>query len=285
MEYIQLNNQHPMPKLGFGVFQIDDLAECKRIVSDAIKVGYRLFDTAAVYGNEVAVGQAINDSGISRDQFFVTSKLWIDDASYEKAKKAIDTSLQKLEMDYLDLYLIHQPYGDTMGAWRAMEEAYEAGKLKAIGVSNFYSDQVKNLELFTEIKPAVNQLEINPWNQQVDEVNFNQQEKIQVEAWAPFAEGKHDIFTNNEIQAIAAHHEKTNGQVILRWLLQRGAIVIPKSAHKSRMEENFDIFDFKLTDEEMKVMSKLDKKESQFFDRRDPDSIEKIVNGERLGAD
>lgn len=274
-----------MPKLGFGVFQIDDLSECKRIVCDAISVGYRLFDTAAIYGNEAAVGQAINDSGISRDQFFVTSKLWIDDASYEKAKKAIDTSLRKLGMDYPDLYLIHQPYGDTMGAWRAMEEAYKAGKLKAIGVSNFYSDQVKNLELFNEVKPAVNQLEINPWNQQIDEVNFNQQEKIQVEAWAPFAEGKHDIFTNNEIQAIAVHHGKTNGQVILRWLLQRGAVAIPKSAHKERIEENFDIFDFNLTDEQMKIMSKLDKKESQFFDRRDPDSIEKIVNGERLGAD
>ncbi|WP_119317583.1 aldo/keto reductase [Companilactobacillus formosensis] len=284
MEYSQLNNSLQMPKLGFGVFQIDDSTECERIVSDAISVGYRLFDTAAIYGNEEAVGRAIKKSGIDRDQFFVTSKLWIKDASYEAAKKAIDVSLQKLDMDYLDLYLIHQPYGDLFGAWKAMEEAYQAGKIKAIGVSNFYSDQVKNLELFNKVKPAVNQLEVNPWNQQLSEVDFNQNEDIHVEAWAPFAEGKHHIFTNQIIKDIGSKYNKSNGQIILRWLIQRGITVIPKSSHLERMKENFDVFDFELSTDDMKTITQLDKNESQFFDRRDPVSIEKIVNGERLGT-
>jgi len=283
MEYSQLNNSLQMPKLGFGVFQIDDSTECERIVSDAISVGYRLFDTAAIYGNEEAVGRAIKKSGIDRDQFFVTSKLWIKDAS-EAAKKAIDVSLQKLDMDYLDLYLIHQPYGDLFGAWKAMEEAYQAGKIKAIGVSNFYSDQVKNLELFNKVKPAVNQLEVNPWNQQLSEVDFNQNEDIHVEAWAPFAEGKHHIFTNQIIKDIGSKYNKSNGQIILRWLIQRGITVIPKSSHLERMKENFDVFDFELSTDDMKTITQLDKNESQFFDRRDPVSIEKIVNGERLGT-
>lgn len=284
MEYSQLNNSLQMPKLGFGVFQIDDSTECERIVSDAISVGYRLFDTAAIYGNEEAVGRAIKKSGIDRDQFFVTSKLWIKDASYEAAKKAIDVSLQKLDMDYLDLYLIHQPYGDLFGAWKAMEEAYQAGKIKAIGVSNFYSDQVKNLELFNKVKPAVNQLEVNPWNQQLSEVDFNQNEDIHIEAWAPFAEGKHHIFTNQIIKDIGSKYNKSNGQIILRWLIQRGITVIPKSSHLERMKENFDVFDFELSTDDMKTITQLDKNESQFFDRRDPVSIEKIVNGERLGT-
>ncbi|TSO26384.1 aldo/keto reductase [Lactobacillus sp. LL6] len=276
MDYIKLNDGKQMPMLGFGVFQVPDLKQAEQAVTDAIDVGYRLFDTAAAYANEEAVGKAINRSGIDRDEFFVTSKLWVSDFTYEKAKKGIDDSLQKLNMDYMDLYLLHQPYGDTAGAWRALEEAQQAGKIKSIGVSNFYPDQLKNLELMSNVKPAVNQIEVSPWYQQTNDVKFNQSEDIAVEAWAPFAEGKHNIFTNETIAEIGEKYGKSNGQVILRWLLQRGIVVIPKSVHKTRMAENFDVFDFELNNEDMKKIASLDMNESQFFDHRDPSAIESI---------
>lgn len=272
----KLNNGVQMPVLGFGVFQVPDPKECKQAVLDALASGYRLIDTAAAYQNEAAVGEAIKESGIAREEIFVTSKLWVSDFTYERAKAGIERSLELLGLDYIDLYLLHQPYGDTMGAWRALEEAYQAGKIRAIGVSNFYADQLKNLELTTNIKPAVNQIEINPWFQQTSEVTFAQSEDILVEAWAPFAEGKHNIFTNEKIKAIGEKYGKSNGQVILRWLLQRGITVIPKSVHKNRMEENIDVFDFELSPADMEVMASLDKNESQFFDHRDPVAIEQI---------
>lgn len=273
---ITLNNGVEMPQLGFGVFQVPDLSQAEAAVKDALEVGYRLIDTATAYQNEEAVGRAINNSGIKREDIFVTSKLWVSDFTYDRAKKGIDASLQRLNMGYMDLYLLHQPYGDVMGAWRALEEAYKAGKIHAIGVSNFYADQLKNLELTMTVQPVVNQIEVSPWYQQTDEVKFNQGEKVQVEAWAPFAEGKHDIFNNTTIGQIAKKYGKTNGQVILRWLLQRGITVIPKSVHRERMAENLAVFDFELTTAEMQTMATLDKKESQFFDHRDPVTIEQI---------
>ncbi|MBP2059000.1 diketogulonate reductase-like aldo/keto reductase [Lactobacillus colini] len=276
MDYITLNDGNKMPQLGFGVFQVPDLNQAQAAVKDAIDVGYRLFDTAAAYQNEEAVGKAINNSGIDRSEFFVTSKLWVDHFTYEKAKQGIDESLQKLGMDYLDLYLLHQPYGDVYGAWRALEEAQKAGKIKSIGVSNFYPDQFKNLELMSDVKPAVNQIEVSPWYQRPETVKYFQSEDITVEAWAPFAEGKRNIFTNETIASIGEKYGKKNGQVILRWLLQRGIVVIPKSVHKARMEENFDVFDFKLSDEDMNKISSLDLNESQFFSHRDPKAIESI---------
>jgi len=276
MDTVKLNNGIEMPQLGFGVFQVTDLDQCEQAVVDAIASGYRLIDTAAAYQNEAAVGRAIKRSGIDRKELFITSKLWVSDANYERAKKGIETSLNNLGVDYLDLYLLHQPYGDVSGAWRALEEAYKAGKIRAIGVSNFYADQLKNLELSNEIKPVINQIEVSPWYQQDSEVEFNQNEDVRVEAWAPFAEGKHDIFTNETIKEIADKYNKSNGQVILRWLLQRGIVVIPKSVHKNPMEENINVFDFKLTDDDMNTMNSLDKGESQFFDHRDPVTIEQI---------
>lgn len=273
---IQLNNGIEMPQLGFGVFQVPDLSQAEQAVADALQTGYRLIDTATAYQNEEAVGRAINKSDVKREDIFVTSKLWVSEANYERAKQGIDDSLKRLNLDYMDLYLLHQPYGDVMGAWRAMQEAYQAGKIRAIGVSNFYADQLKNLELTMPVKPVVNQIEVNPWYQQTDEVNFAQGEDIQVEAWAPFAEGKHDIFTNETIAQIAKKYGKANGQVILRWLLQRDITVLPKSVHKNRMEENMNVFDFELTSDEMNTMASLDKNESQFFDHRDPVTIEQI---------
>ncbi|GIQ94500.1 aldo/keto reductase [Lactiplantibacillus plantarum] len=276
METVKLNNGVEMPKLGFGVFQVTDLDQCEQAVVDAIDSGYRLIDTAAAYQNEAAVGRAIKRSGVDRKELFITSKLWVSDANYERAQKGIEQSLNNLGLDYLDLYLLHQPYGDVVGAWRALEEAYKAGKTRAIGVSNFYGDQLKNLELSNEVKPAINQIEVNPWYQQKSEVDFAQSDDIQVEAWAPFAEGKHEIFTNKVIAEIANKYGKSNGQVILRWLLQRGIVVIPKSVHKNRMAENINVFDFELKSDEMNALNNLDKGESQFFDHRDPRVIEQI---------
>ncbi len=276
MKTVKLNNGIEMPQLGFGVFQVTDLEQCEQAVVDALDSGYRLIDTAAAYQNEEAVGRAIKRSGINRKDLFITSKLWVSDANYERAQKGIDRSLSNLGLDYLDLYLLHQPYGDVAGAWRALEEAYKAGKIRAIGVSNFYADQLKNLELSNEVKPVVNQIEVNPWYQQKSEVDFAQSEDVQVEAWAPFAEGKHQIFTNGVIAEIAKKYSKSNGQVILRWLLQRGIVVIPKSVHKNRMAENINVFDFELTNDEMSALNNLDKGESQFFDHRDPTVIEQI---------
>ncbi|MBF7121608.1 aldo/keto reductase [Pediococcus pentosaceus] len=283
MEYVKLNDGNQMPQLGFGVFQVSDLSQAEQAVSDALDTGYRLIDTAAAYGNEEAVGAAIKKSGINRSEIFVTSKLWVDHFTYEKAQQGIEDSLNKLGLDYIDLYLLHQPYGDTAGAWRALIEAQKAGKIKSIGVSNFAPDQLMNLELMSDVKPALNQIEVSPWYQEGEAVDFAQSQDVQVEAWAPFAEGKHNIFSNETIAEIGQKYGKANGQVILRWLLQRGIVVIPKSVHKTRMAENLDVFDFELSDDDMQKMSSLDKNESQFFDHRDPEAIVSIF-GESLKA-
>ena len=278
METVKLNNGIEMPLLGFGVFQITDIKEAEKAVLTALDAGYRLIDTASSYGNEEAVGRAIKKSGITRSDIFVTTKLWVQDTGYEATKRAINESLKKLQLDYLDLYLIHQPYGDVYGSWRAMEEAYESGMIRAIGVSNFEPDRIWDLALYNRVRPAVNQVEINPWMQQQDAVKFLQDKAIQPEAWAPFAEGKNQIFSNPLLQEIGLSHHKSVGQVILRWLIQRKIVVIPKSVHRERIVENSNIFDFTLTDQEMTKINRLDKRQSQFFDHRDPAAVERIYN-------
>lgn len=278
METVKLNNGIEMPLLGFGVFQITDNKEAEKAVLTALDAGYRLIDTASSYGNEEAVGRAIKKSGITRSDIFVTTKLWVQDTGYEATKRAINESLKKLQLDYLDLYLIHQPYGDVYGSWRAMEEAYESGMIRAIGVSNFEPDRIWDLALYNRVRPAVNQIEINPWMQQQDAVKFLQDKAIQPEAWAPFAEGKNQIFSNPLLQEIGLSNHKSVGQVILRWLIQRKIVVIPKSVHRERIVENSNIFDFTLTDQEMTKINRLDKRQSQFFDHRDPAAVERIYN-------
>lgn len=278
METVKLNNGIEMPLLGFGVFQITDNKEAEKAVLTALDAGYRLIDTASSYGNEEAVGRAITKSGITRSDIFVTTKLWVQDTGYEATKRAINESLKKLQLNYLDLYLIHQPYGDVYGSWRAMEEAYESGMIRAIGVSNFEPDRIWDLALYNRVRPAVNQVEINPWMQQQDAVKFLQDKAIQPEAWAPFAEGKNQIFSNPLLQEIGLSHHKSVGQVILRWLIQRKIVVIPKSVHRERIVENSNIFDFTLTDQEMTKINRLDKRQSQFFDHRDPSAVERIYN-------
>ncbi|MCX8720992.1 MULTISPECIES: aldo/keto reductase [unclassified Lactobacillus] len=278
METVKLNNGIEMPLLGFGVFQITDNKEAEKAVLTALDAGYRLIDTASSYGNEEAVGRAIKKSGITRSDIFVTTKLWVQDTGYEATKRAINESLKKLQLDYLDLYLIHQPYGDVYGTWRAMEEAYESGMIRAIGVSNFEPDRIWDLALYNRVRPAVNQIEINPWMQQQDAVKFLQDKAIQPEAWAPFAEGKNQIFSNPLLQEIGLSNHKSVGQVILRWLIQRKIVVIPKSVHRERIVENSNIFDFTLTDQEMTKFNRLDKRQSQFFDHRNPSAVESIYN-------
>jgi diketogulonate reductase-like aldo/keto reductase len=267
---IALNNGVHMPMLGFGVFQVPDPAECERSVRDALDVGYRLLDTATSYGNEEAVGAAISNSGIDREEIFVTTKLWVEDASYEGAKAAFERSLNKLQLDYLDLYLIHQPYGDVYGAWRAMEELHRAGRIRAIGISNFYSDRVVDFVLHNEIVPAVNQIELHPFHQQMDAQAILEENGIQIEAWGPFAEGKNGLFQNELLATIGRKHGKSIAQIVLRWLIQRGVVAIPKSVRKERMAENFAIFDFELDAEDIGVIATLDQKASSFFDHRDP---------------
>jgi 2,5-diketo-D-gluconate reductase A len=276
MKSVTLNSGAEMPVLGFGVFQMRDLAECERSVIDAIEVGYRLIDTAASYLNEEAVGKGIRNSGLPRKELFITTKLWVQDASYEGAKRAVEHSLKRLQLEYLDLYLIHQPYGDVYGAWRAMEEMHAAGKLKAIGVSNFYPDRIVDFVLHQKVVPAVNQIEIHPFHQQADAQRLNEQHKIQVEGWAPFAEGKNGIFQNEVLASIAAGHGKSVAQVILRWLIQRGIVAIPKSVKKERIKENFSVFDFELSPTDMEAIKALDTETSNFFDHRDPQWVESI---------
>ena len=267
---VTLNNGVEMPILGFGVFQVPDPAECERSVRDAIDVGYRLLDTAASYGNEQAVGNAIRNHGIDRGELFVTTKLWVEDASYEGAKAAFERSMDKLQLDYLDLYLIHQPYGDVYGAWRAMEELHRAGRIRAIGVSNFYPDRLVDFVLHNEIAPAVNQIEIHPFHSQDDAQATLAEYKVQPEAWGPFAEGKNGLFTNAALQSIGEKHGKSVAQVVLRWLIQRGIVAIPKSVRKERMAENFAVFDFELEQDDIAAIAALDQKASSFFDHRDP---------------
>ncbi|WP_436654208.1 aldo/keto reductase [Lactiplantibacillus plantarum] len=273
---VRLSSGIEMPQVGFGVFQIVDEQQCERAVTQALHAGYLSIDTATAYQNEVAVGRAIKNSGIRRESLCVTSKLWVADASYERAKAGIQASLQRLGLDYLDLYLLHQPYGDVVGAWRALEEANQAGLIRAIGVSNFSADQLKNLELTTTIKPVVNQIEVNPWYQQQEAIDFAQSEGIQVEAWAPFAEGKQAIFENSVLVAIGQRYGKTASQVILRWLLQRDIVVISKTIHVERMVANLNVCDFELTDEDMQRITQLDQHRSQFFDHHDPLTIDQI---------
>jgi 2,5-diketo-D-gluconate reductase A len=279
MQNIKLNNGIEMPILGFGVFQVTDLAECERSVLDAINSGYRLIDTAQSYNNEEAVGNAIQKSSVPREELFITTKLWIQDQGIQGTKKAFETSLKKLKLDYLDLYLIHQPYGDVYGEWRAMEELYKEGKVRAIGVSNFHPDRLMDLIVHHEIRPAVNQIETHPFHQQLDAQHFLIENDVQIESWGPFAEGKNDIFSNVLLQAIADKHKKSIAQVILRWLTQRGVIAIPKSVKKERMEENINIFDFELSAEDMEAIKTLDTKASSFFDHRDPAMVKWL--GER----
>lgn len=259
-----------MPILGFGVFQVTDLAECERSVSDAINVGYRLIDTAASYGNEAAVGNAIKKSGIPRSDLFITTKLWIQSKGYEGAKRAFENSMKRLGMDYLDLYLIHQPLGDVYGAWRAMEELYKEGRVRAIGVSNFHPDRLMDLIVHNEIVPAVNQIETHPFHQQVETQQFLQENNVQIESWGPFAEGKNNIFHNELLASLGDKYNKTIAQIILRWLTQRGVVAIPKSVRKERMEENFNSLDFELSLDDMEAIKALDTKASCFFDHRDP---------------
>jgi 2,5-diketo-D-gluconate reductase A len=276
MKTITLNNGIDMPALGFGVFQMRDLAECERAVADAIEVGYRLIDTAASYLNEEAVGRGLKKGGIPREQLFITTKLWVQDASYEGAKRAVKNSLRRLQLDYLDLYLIHQPYGDVYGAWRAMAELHEEGTLKAIGVSNFYPDRLVDLVLHNKVMPAVNQIEINPFNQKIEAQQLHDKYKIQTEGWAPFAEGQHDIFKNPTLASIGAKYGKSIAQVILRWHIQRNIVVIPKSVKKERIIENFTVFDFELSDQDMSAIKALDTKTTAFFDHRDPKWVESL---------
>lgn len=273
MQKLILNNGVEMPILGFGVFQINDPEECEQAVYDALMAGYRLIDTAASYLNEEAVGRAIKRSGVPREELFITTKLWVQDAGYESTKKAFGKSLERLQLDYVDLYLIHQPFGDVHGSWRAMEELYREGIIKAIGVSNFHPDRLIDLILHNEVVPAVNQVETHPFNQQIESAIFMKENHVQIQSWGPFAEGKNDIFQNEVLVSVAEKHNKSVAQVILRWLAQRGVVAIPKSVRKERMIENFNIFDFELTQGDMEQISTLDMKESLFFSHRDPEMV------------
>ncbi len=279
MQKVKLNNGVEMPILGFGVFQVKDLDECERSVRDAIDVGYRLIDTAQSYGNEEAVGKAIKNSGVKREELFITTKLWIQSDGYEGTKKAFENSLKKLQLDYLDLYLIHQPFGDVYGEWRAMQKLYKEGRVRAIGVSNFHPDRLIDLIIHNEIVPAVNQIETHPFHQQIETQKFLQENNVQIESWGPFAEGKNNLFHNELLLSIGKKYNKTVAQVVIRWLTQRGIVAIPKSVRKERMEENFAIFDFELSTEDMEAIKTLDTNATLFFDHRDPNMVKWL--GER----
>jgi 2,5-diketo-D-gluconate reductase A len=279
MQTVKLNNGVEIPILGFGVFQIADPAECERSVVDAIEVGYTHIDTAASYMNEEAVGRGIKGSGVAREKLFITTKLWIQSNGYEGTLKAFERSLKRLQLDYIDLFLIHQPFGDVYGEWRAMEELYGQGKARAIGVSNFQPDRIMDLMIHNQITPAVNQIEVNPFQQQIDAQTFLQDNNVQVEAWAPFAEGKNNIFQNETLLSIAEKYTKSVAQVILRWVVQRGIIALAKSTRKERMMENINVLDFELSAEDMAVIATVDTKTTSFFDHRDPKMVKWL--GER----
>nr|WP_287856445.1 aldo/keto reductase [Klebsiella sp.] len=274
MQSVTLNNGIEMPLLGFGVFQMTDAAECERAVVEAIETGYRLIDTAASYLNETQVGNALKQSGIERDELFVTTKLWMQDASYEGAKAQFERSINRLQLDYVDLYLIHQPYGDVHGAWRAMEDLQQAGKIRAIGVSNFHPDRLADLIAFNKVVPAVNQVEVNPFNQQLHTVPWMLTRGIQPEAWAPFAEGKNGLFQHPELTAIGEKYGKSVGQVVLRWIFQRGIVSLAKTVRKERMAENINVLDFELSADEMLHITAIDTATSAFFSHRDPARVE-----------
>ena len=276
MNNVVLNSGVEMPILGFGVYQITDADECERSVYEALQTGYRLIDTASAYMNEEAVGHAIKRSGVAREEIFVTTKLWVSDAGYESAKKAFERSLQRLQLSYLDLYLIHQPYGDIYGSWRAMEELNREGRVRAIGVSNFHPDRLMDLIVHNEVVPAVNQVETHPFHQQVEAQQFMRENNVQIESWGPFAEGRNDIFQNELLLSVAGKYNKTVAQVILRWLTQREVVVIPKSVRKERIVEHFNIFDIELSAEDMAAVATLDTKQSLFFDHRDPKMVKML---------
>ncbi len=278
MKTVTLNNGVKMPILGFGVFQIPDQAECERSVYDAIQAGYRLIDTAAAYMNEEAVGNAIKRSGVPRNELFITTKLWIQDAGYDSTKKAFEKSTKKLQVDYLDLYLIHQPFGDIYGSWRAMEELYSEGKIKAIGVSNFQADRLMDFMVHNKVVPALNQIETHPFNQQIETQKFLQEQGVQMESWGPFAEGKNNLFQNELLKTIGVKYNKSIAQVVLRWLIQRSIVAIPKSVRKERIVENFNVFDFELASEDMETIAKLDTGSSLFIDHRNPDTVKWLGN-------
>ena len=273
MQTVTLNNGVEMPILGLGVYQLTEPGECERVVSEALELGYRSIDTAASYRNEEAVGRAIAASGIPRDELFITSKVWIQDAGEKPARAAFERSLERLGLDYLDLYLIHQPMGDVYGSWRALENINKDGLSRAVGVSNFYPDRLVDLILHNEITPAVNQVETHPFHQQVEAQKVMQEYNVQIESWGPFAEGKNDLFTNPTLTAIAEEHGKSVGQVVLRWLIQRGVVVIPKSARRERLEENINVFDFTLSDAQMDTISTLDTGSSLFIDHNDVSAV------------
>ncbi|WOD64862.1 aldo/keto reductase (plasmid) [Niallia taxi] len=274
METVTLANGIKMPILGFGVYQISDLAECERVVGEAIEVGYRSIDTAQAYRNEAAVGNAVRKSGIPREEFFITTKVWISNAGYEKAKASIEESLRLLQTEYIDLMLIHQPFNDYYGTYRAMEEYYKAGKIKAIGVSNFYPDRFIDIAQFSEIKPMVNQVETHVFNQQKQAQQIMEKYGTQIESWGPFAEGKNDFFNNETLKAIGEQYGKSVAQVALRYLIQRNVVVIPKTVSKDRMIQNFEVFDFALINEDMNKIEKLDQEKSLFFSHSDPETVE-----------
>ena len=280
MQTVTLNSGTQMPVLGFGVYQMSD-TECQASVLAALEVGYRLIDTAVSYGNEASVGRALNASGVPREELFITTKLWVTDATYEGAKRSCAESLARLGLDYLDLYLIHQPYHDVHGAWRAMEELHDAGTVRAIGVSNFQPDRVMDLLVHHRIPPAVNQIETHPFCQQIEADRFLRENGVQPESWAPFAEGRNHLFQNAELSAIASRHGKSIAQVILRWLVQRGIVVIPKSVKRERIAENFDVFGFELGTDDMRQIQQLDTGRSLFFDHRDPAMV-KLLSQRRL---
>ncbi|SEA54045.1 aldo/keto reductase [Paenibacillus sp. 276b] len=273
MEKVILNNGVEMPIMGFGVYQIADQNECEQSVYDAIMAGYRLIDTAASYLNEEAVGRAIKRSGVPREELFITTKLWVQDTGYENTKKAFQKSLDRLQLDVLDLYLIHQPFGDVYGSWRAMEELYREGKVRAIGVSNFQMDRLIDLIIHNEVVPAVNQVETHPFYQQIESAAFMKENNVQIQSWAPFAEGRNDLFQNDVLLSIAKKVNKSVAQVVLRWLTQREVVVIPKSVRKERIVENFNIFDFELSQNDMESITALDTKQSLFFSHNDPEMV------------
>lgn len=281
MKDVILNNGVKMPILGYGVYQIPDLQECERCVLDAISVGYRSIDTAQAYGNEQAVGNAIVKCGVPREELFITTKIWISNAGYEKAKESIQMSLKKLQTDYIDLLLIHQPFNDYYGTYRAMEEAYKEGKVRAIGVSNFYPDRFIDICKYVETIPAINQVETHVFHQEVKAHEIMKKYGTQMESWGPFAEGKNDFFSNNVLVTIGKTYDKSAAQVALRFLIQKDIVVIPKTTHKDRMIQNIDVFDFELTQEEMEKVSELDQEETLFFSHRDPDMVEFITSLER----